>query len=751
MRKLLWFTVGFAGACTVGAYLMFGNILAVLSAASLFCAGMLWLLGKGWEKRLPIVVILIGLSAGLLFFWAFDGTYLSPARELDGVTTQASIEITDYSFKTDYGIAADGNALWQGKTYRIRLYVDSVEILNPGDLVNGTFQFRITNEGGEGEPTFHRGNGITLIAYQRGEITVERTEAPWWYYPASYLRDSLLERIDSLFPEDTAAFAKGLLLGEDSQLSYETDTNLKISGIRHIVAVSGLHVSVLFSFLYMVAGKRKLLTTLLGLPVLLLFAAVAGFTPSVVRACVMHGLMILAMLFDREYDPPTALAFSALVMLAVNPLVITSVSFQLSVGCMAGIFLFAGKIKNWFLDDKHLGHKQGKTVKAKMIRGFSGSVAVSLGAIAITTPLSSLYFGMVSLISPLSNLLTLWVVSIAFYGVMAVCALSFLWNCGAAALARLVSWPIRFILAIASLLADIPLAAVYTCSDAIVAWLFLCYLLLALYLLGKRRYTLRYLCVGVLSLCAALLISWIPPMLDECRMTVVDVGQGQSIILQSEGKTFVVDCGGQFDDEAADSTAETLLSMGINHIDGLVLTHYDADHAGGALYLLSRINTDALFLPVADPDSEISCDLATWDDGTVYYLEETLQLSWSGSKMTVLPSEIAGSGNESSMCVLFQGENCDILITGDRGSLGEGLLLQQIDLPQLDVLVVGHHGAADSATAALLEKTSPTIAVISVGADNSYGHPNEDTIERLETAGCEIYRTDIHGTIIIRR
>lgn len=750
MRKLMWFTLGFGAACALGAYLLFGNVLTVLAVAALILTGFFWLLGKRWEKLMPCVAVCIGLTAGLLYFWYFDGGYLSPVRELDGVTTKATIEITDYSFPSQYGICADGNAQWQGKTYRIRLYVNDVGILNPGDIVTGSFQFRITNEGGQDTATYHRGNGIALIAYQRGEITVEESDTPWWYYPAAHIRDSLLRRIDLLFPEDTAAFAKALLLGEDSDLSYEADTDLKISGIRHIVAVSGLHVSILFGFLYMVAGKRKLLTALLGLPVLLLFAAVAGFTPSVVRACVMHGLMILAMLFDREYDPPTALAFSALVMLIANPLVITSVSFQLSVGCMAGIFLFTVKIKNWLLDDKHLGHSQGKSVKARLIRGFAGSVAVSLGAVSLTTPLSALYFGTVSLISPLSNLLCLWMVSIAFYGIMAVCILSFLWSWGAAALAWLVSWPVRYILGIASVLADIPLAAVYTRSDAVVAWLFFSYALLTLYLQGRGKYTLQYACIGVLSLCAALLMSWIPPMGDSMRMTVMDVGQGQSIILQAEGKTFLVDCGGDYDDTAANTAAETLLSMGISRIDGLILTHYDADHAGGAAYFLSRIKTDALFLPKWDTEHEIASQLLAWDGGTVHLLDRNTELSWNASTIFLLPSDLRDSGNESSMCVLFQTENCDILITGDRGSLGEKLLMRETELPELEVLVVGHHGARDSACAELLELTSPQVAVISVG-DNSYGHPNQDTLDRLAEAGCEIFRTDEDGTIIIRR
>ena len=100
---------------------------------------------------------------------------------------------------------------------------------------------------------------------------------------------------------------------------------------------------------------------------------------------------------------------------------------------------------------------------------------------------------------------------------------------------------------------------------------------------------------------------------------------------------------------------------------------------------------------------------------------------------------------------MFQTKNCDILITGDRSASGERELMREISLPDLEVLIVGHHGSRFSTSNALLELTSPEIAIISVGADNAYGHPAEETLDRLRENGCEIYRTDQHGTVIFRR
>ena len=744
----MWFTIGFGCACAVGAYLIYGNILAALGIAAVLTGVVFLLAARKWDCVKPVGLVFVGLAAGLLWFWCYDGGYLSPARELDGVITTSSFEIVDYSSDTDYGIKADANASWQGKTYRVRVYLNEQYSLEPGDVVSGEFRFRITNEGGESEPTYLRGNGIPLIAYQRGSVTVEQKDVPWWTYPAAYLRHEILELLQEVFPVDTAGFARALLLGDSSGIDYELNTAFKVSGIRHIIAVSGLHVSILFGFVYTLAGKRRWLTAFLGLPVLALFAAVAGFTPSVTRACLMHGLMILALLFEKEYDPPTALSFAALVMLVVNPVVITSISFQLSVGCMAGIFLFAGKIREWLLDDKRMGHAKGKSVKARLIRGVAGSIGVSLGAASITTPLSALYFGTVSLIGPLTNLLTLWVVTLVFYGIMAVCALGWLLPQAAVLLAKLVSWPIRYILWTAKLLAQVPMAAVYTRSDWIVCWLYLCYLLLLIFLLMKNKRPLVFGCIAVSTLCAALLASWIPPLVDECRVTVLDVGQGQSIILQGDGKTFVVDCGGSYADDAADTAAETLLSMGISRIDGLILTHYDTDHAGGVQYLLSRIRAEAVYLPVWE-EAQTAAELQSLENALL--VTENTTLAYGDAVLTLIPSEIRDSSNESSMCVLFQAGNCDILITGDRGTLGEKLLLQQVQLPELDVLVVGHHGSKYSTSEALLKAARPRVAVISVGEGNAFGQPAQEILDRLEEAGCVIFRTDEDGTIIIRR
>ena len=749
MRKLMWFAIGFLAACTFCAYFYISG--------RLWCAGIILVMALlfGWFSRKQaylavISLVLLGCALGFGWNWVYDSAYLADARNMDGNTVPASVTVSGCSEPGNYGSVADGRVVINGKTYSVRLNLYENVDVSPSDVISGIFQFRYTALGGSKEPTNLRTEGTVLILYPRGDVTVNCSEKTVWRdYPAVW-RQNLVDRLKRALPGDTEGFAAALLLGDRSGIDYETNTAFKVSGISHIIAVSGLHVSILFGLIYTLSLHKRFLTGLLGIPLLILFAAVVGFTPSVTRACVMQILMLIALLANKEYDPPTALAFSVLVMLAVNPLVAASVSFQLSVSCMAGIFLFSGKISNWLKELRFFKRIKGRKFVVKCKGWLISSIAVTISSAVFTIPLVATYFETVSLVSILTNLLTLWVVSFIFYGLMLLCGVSFLSTAAASAVGWLISWPIRYVAGAAKLLGGFPLAAVYTKSIWIVLWLALCYGMLVLFLLAKRKRPVLFTCLGAISLCAALLISWIVPLTDRCRMTMLDVGQGQCILLQSDGKTFMVDCGGSSDSFAADQASEYLLSQGVSRLDGIILTHYDADHAGGVQNLLTRISTDALYIPDVSDDGSIKLELMNLNM-PVFLVASDKKITFGGAEITIFASESTNGGNESGLSILFRKENCDILITGDRGQLGEMLLLHRTDLPQLDVLVAGHHGSAWSTGEELLAKTAPETVMISAGRNNPYSHPSPVLLDRLEEWGCIVYRTDLMGTIIYRR
>ncbi|MBQ7817940.1 MAG: DNA internalization-related competence protein ComEC/Rec2 [Oscillospiraceae bacterium] len=742
MRKLMWLTIGFGSACIFGAY-FYNPWLLPIAVVFLALAAVSFALTR-WKIGLRVVTaIFLGVALGLSYFNVYDLTVLQDARQMDGVTQTMTIEVADYSYPTKRGSAFDGKVTVGNREYKVRVYLKILNELEPGQYVQGDFEMTMHTD----EDWLNRaGKGIFLFAYQAdNEIQLTDFRQKLTHYPAIW-RNELKTMISKAFPADAEGFARALLLGDTSGVDYETDTALKISGIRHVIAVSGLHVSVVFGLLYLLAGKKRVLTALIGIPAVVLFAAVAGFTPSVTRACIMQLLMMLALLFEKEYDPPTALAFAVLVMLIANPMTVGSVSFQLSVSCMIGIFLFAKRIYEWLTNSPYFG-----SGKSKLSSWICGSISITLSTMVTTTPLTAYYFGTVSIIGVATNLLALWAITAIFYGIMLVCLLGYIWLPLAQLIGGILGWLIRYVKATAVVMASVPMGAVYTKSTYIVIWLVFAYVLLGIYLLIKKKPAMLFSGLVICGLCAAVALSWVEPLLGECRVTMLDVGQGQAILLQSQGKSFLVDCGGDYDEGAADITAETLLSQGVHKLDGIILTHFDVDHAGGVPYLLTRVAAENLFLPHAKDTDGVGTKLQTVSTATIHSIREDMKISYDDVEITIFAPVSYNSGNESSTCVLFRTENCDILIIGDRSEKTERLLVSKYDLPELDVLVAGHHGSKTSTSMELLEETRPEYVFISVGEDNPYGHPAQQVLDRLMEFGCKILRTDEHGTVIFRR
>ena len=745
MRKLMWFTIGFTAACVTGVYFVTGLWLLLLTGFALAALVVVLCIKSVHSKKLACM--LLGCFVGLLWLFGFDKLYLQPVWTMDGQATILHIEVTDYPRSTEIGIIAEGKTELNGITYRTQFYLNEPASLSPGDCVEGGFTLRYTG-GGKEAATYHQGNGIFLLAYPKGTIELQSREEMPLKYLAPVLRQRILSLLDRIFPADSAPFAKALLIGDTYDLSYETVTALKVSGIYHIVAVSGMHVSILFALVYMLCGKHRILTAIFGVPVLCLFAAAAGLTPSIVRACVMQVLMITALLANKEYDPPTALAAAVFLLLASNPLTITSISFQLSVGCMVGIFLFAQRVHDYLLQNTPLGPAKGKNWKARLARWIVASVSVTLGAMSVTAPLCAIYFGSVSIIGILTNLLLLWSVSLVFYGIMAACLLGAMWLPLGMGISWVLSWPIRIIMWVTDMISRVPVASVYTSSVYIVAWLIFAYVLLTVFFKNKKKHPIVLTCCLLAGLVGAVALSWMEPRIDDYRITAVDVGQGQCLILQNKGKYYMVDCGGDSDEKAADEATKLLLSQGVFRLDGLIITHYDADHAGGVDELLSRIHADRLYLPAFNEENPIKQELTEEYSAQIHWVNEDLVLE--DADITIYASQQTDDANESSLCILFQPEKCDILITGDRSFDGEMELLNRVTLPELEVLIAGHHGSRTSTSWELLNATSPKIVLISVGKDNSYGHPTWETLQRIELFGCDVYRTDLEGTIIFR-
>lgn len=745
MRKLMWVTLGFGAACAFFTY-VYPEAWALPPAAALLLAfGVLQAL-RDRNRVLAIGALLcLGASVGLCWSWFYNETLLRPARAADGTVQTVQVELRDWPVETEYGCSVDGTVVLEGRPYRIRLYLNEMEqTLQPGDRLALRAQLRLTTDGGQSEPTYHRSNGIFLLGYQRGGVQVSAAERIPWRYAPAVIRREVSERLKLLFSGDAVGFVQALLLGDRTGLSYTQRNQLSLAGISHVVAVSGMHVSILFALIYTLVGRRRGLAALLGIPAVVLFAAVAGFSPSVSRAALMQILMLAAGLLGREYDPPSALSAAALTLLVLNPVVAASVSFQLSVGAMAGIFLFSGRLYRFFT--RRLAGPKG--FGNRMLRFLASSVSVTLGASALTAPIVAWTFGVVGLFGVLTNVLALWAVSLVFYGAIFACLLSLLWLPVGRSIAWCAAWFVRYILLIAREVAKLPLTAVYTGSPYLTAWMYFVPVLLSLFLLGKCRRKGFFAGALVMSLGLSVLLGYLEPMVDSYRVTVLNVGQGQCVLLQAAGRTFVVDCGGSNAQDAGEQTARYLLSQGVYRVDGLILTHFDEDHAGGATQLMNRLLVKNLFLPYIEGD-ETGRALGNAADGTVYYVTEDLHLTFGEANLRIFAPLSQTTSNESGLSILFTVGECDTLITGDMNESMERRLLATHSLPDVELLVAGHHGSKNATGRALLQATRPEVVAISVG-DNSYGHPAPEMLERAAQAGALIYRTDQQGTLIFR-
>lgn len=742
MRKLMIFTIGFAAACIAGAYFALGNWLLLICGICL-AAGLALCFCKIRLMNIT-AAILIGCAIGAAWNWGYQHFYLQDVMELDGKQGHIIITVTDYSYETDYGTAVDGKFSYADNNYRVKFYLYDCVTLEPGDQIESDCSFRYTAQGAKKDPTFHQGKGIFILAYGKEDYVIKESETQEARYFAVRLRRNIMHRIDALFPDDVEGLVKALLLGDSSDMSYEENTVFSISGIRHVIAVSGLHVSVLYSVISIVCLRKKSLIAIIGIPVLFIFAAVTGFTPTVLRACIMQFLIILSILLMKESDPFTSLAFSALVILMVNPISITDIGFQLSISCMIGIFGFSGRINNYIQSRKWAKAMRSTKLSRYFLNIISSSLSMSLSVWAITAPLCAVHFKNVSVVSVLTNLLTVWLINFIFCGIIIAYLLSLMSMPLGSAVAWLLAWGIRLVRTVAGALSGLLFSAVYTCSEYTVIWLLLCYVLIAVFVFTRYRRPGLLICCMLIGLCCSNFAAFYTEKQIENRVTILDVGNGQCVVLKNGPHYYLVDCGGGYDFETADIAAEHLLSRGINRIDGVILSHYDREHAGGLLPLMTRIEVGKLYLPDLDPDNSLRQEIVNTHPDKVVWIRDQKKIK--DVNITMFCGGPETSGNEGGICVLFQPNNYDILILGDRRKDGELALMEQTDLPELELLIVGHHGGNGAASFEFLLKTRPQIAVISAGeTDNRY--PAFGTIKRLEEFGCQVLRTDVEGTI----
>ena len=766
MRILASFAFSFAAAVFLTIYGGLDTYLLPLGGALVGLALLLALfLRKKRRVRRRILLILSGLAVGFLWTALYMAVFFRPAQELDDRTVRLTATVADWPQEGNYGgytVVVRAETERRVKVTAI-LYLDGQGAqLRPGDRIETIVHCTLGDRTFSGVPiTYYTAKGVFLRGTAYGRLDVRRPDRVPPQYWAAWASKALKTGIDAAFPEDVAGFVRALVTGNRDNLTDEFTTSLERAGLSHTVAVSGMHLAFLAGILTALLGRGRRSTAFFIIVWVALFCGIAGNTPSVLRAAVMILLLQLAPLLDRERDGPTALALALLLLLWVNPFSAAHIGLQLSFAAVAGILLVSDRIQDWLLRRFHMDEwKKPKNRLVRYLRAVPyfivSTLSATLGASVLTVPLVALHFRIISLIAPISNLLTLWAIGFLFLGGLGAGTLAIFLPGPAAvlavpftALARYLQWIVEELSRPA--LAALPLESVYYR-----VWLVLVYALVLLYVRTKgRRPVWMPLLAGAAGLVLAVALTRASFYAGDLAVTVLDVGQGQSVLVRTGNYLTLVDCGGDSPDDPGDVAANYLQSLGRSDVDLLVVSHYHADHANGIPQLLRRIRVGEIVLPDVEEDAPLRQAItaaAAEKNIPVRFLPNDARYTLTeGQSVSIFaPMSEAGSANELGLTVLVSAGETDVLITGDMEQEGERRLVRQIVLPDIEVLVAGHHGSDTSSTPELLEAVKPGLALISVGLDNKYGHPSWDTLVRLDQTGAKIYRTDLYGTIEVQ-
>ena len=578
--------------------------------------------------------------------------------------------------------------------------------------------------------------------------------------------DALGGAIDHVFPSRLSPFLRALTIADSYDLTRDTAlyTALGVSGIAHIASVSGMHVSFLVSMLgVVVRGRRALI--IVSIPMLVFFMALTGFNAPVCRAVVMYLFVFASPLVKRRSDGITSVLAALLLILIVNPLMIAKVSLQLSFLSTLGIVTITPRIQSTLnafgrrqkllrrsIIPHRLGMARVPTLRS-LYNVIAANVAASVGALTLATPLIAYYFGYVSVLAPITNLLTVWAAAYAFCGAIIAALLGLCAAPIGIAAAHIAAVPTDWILICARAISRLPFAAMYVSNVYILTWLAYVYAVFVAFFALRRhdktplRNALRPVCGSVAMLCLALLLTSLMPR-GGLSVTAIDVGQGQSLVLTDGAATAVIDCGGSF--SAASKTAAYLQAEADENVEFLILTHFHSDHTDGVIELMTRVNVETLIIPAPQyPDALNILGYAEALGTRVILVYETTEITFGSSTLTIFPPYDEGD-NEGCITILASNGSWDALITGDMPSATELLLLEFADLPDVELFIAGHHGSRHSSSEDLLDAVLPEQVIISVGAYNTYGHPAEDTLRRFEERGIQVYRTDLMGNVTIR-
>ncbi|MDE2059562.1 MAG: DNA internalization-related competence protein ComEC/Rec2 [candidate division NC10 bacterium] len=648
---------------------------------------------------------------------------------------------------------------------RARLTLPGSEIVPAyGERIRGQFKLRrprgYLNPGGFDYPLYLRSQGVTLEGWAGEASPIERRGTGGGSGPLAFtyaLRDRMIQAVNSLLPPEQASLLVAMTLGERSDIPRRITEAFAGSGTYHILAISGLNVSILAGALFFLLKAVRVPlrpSALISMGLITFYAALAGGSASVVRAAVMADVYLLGLILDREADSLNTLALSAFWLLLWQPLFLFDVGFQLTFVATGAILVAVDRLPLASLSVPW--------------RWVATPVLLSVAAFLGTAPILASTFHRISPIGILANLPIVPLSGLLTGAGMLFAVLATVIPGSLGWLATLMRWLIDLLTFLAGWFAGLPFASIQLFSPSIP--MAICYYLAlgaAMAAMGRRwlRWTA---CAAALAFVVLIGVRLLPIFQNgQLRMTVLDIGQGDAIVLELPGKrAILIDGGGLFDDRfdvGEQVVVPFLLSRWIGHLDVVVLSHPHPDHLNGLQAVLRHF-------PIGQ----------VWDSGqraaipTYLWFEEVLRdrriphkiLEAGYQTSEFAPVQIAvlhpsnpmlyGSPrgrfsdvNSNSLVLTVKYGKVTFLLPGDIEQEAEQLLLERGADLAAQVLKVPHHGGRTSSSEPFLTHVHPRVAVVSAGYRNRFRHPHQETLDRYRTNGVNLYRTDLDGAVTV--
>lgn len=567
------------------------------------------------------------------------------------------------------------------------------------------------------------------------------------------VRDRLRQAVDPL-PDDARGLIPGLVIGDTSLTPPDLSEAMLDTGMSHLSAVSGSNVAI-------VLGAVVVVCRFVGVPrrwrAPLAVLALCGFVllcrpePSVLRASVMGLIGLAGLSASRRASTVPALAGAVLVLLCVDPGLARSYGFALSTLATLGLVVFA---RPW-----------GDAIARRLPRRaalIGDAISIPLAAQVVCAPVIVLLQGNITTIAVLANLLAAPMVAITTIAGISAALGAALWVPLGTALSWLGALPALWIAAVARACNTVSWGQLEWIDGAAGAWLLACVTVLVI-ATGPwlRDWACRKpgVCVGVCALVASALVplpadgAWPPP--HDWLVLACDVGQGDGLLVRTgSNSAIVIDVGVE-----PAPIAACLNDVGVTKVDALILSHFHRDHAGGLAGVLDTVAVASAYVsPVQEPVGEADRALAQLAAAGVaaYPLDAGDGLTWSDVQATVLwpqgdrPVSGGSVPNNASVVLDITAGGMRILATGDIEGEATSRLRPILEGERFDVLKVAHHGSADQ-NPELVAGLGASLALISVGADNTFGHPTPSALAMLRQAGMVVRRTDVDGGIAVMR